>query len=124
MRDILSEIKSIIPTIQEVKSPVKIGYAPEGKKACIYIYFVPGDDAKYHFGRQEKTISKPKVCIKVRHPEYAQGYIEAEAIKKRFSAGKVDDTFGMFLDGDINYLGYEENECPEFELNYKTIIVN
>ena len=124
MRDVLQELKNLISSTEGITLPVKIGYAL--KVPSIYVFFVVGDDSKYHFASQSTShsISKPRIRIIIRHADYEKGFHEASIVKGIFASGKIDDSFGMFIDGDINYLGYEENGYPEFELTYKTLIVD
>ena len=133
----VDDVRAILQTVVNgIESPenateylnykVVQGHTPAKAKGVINIYYAPGNDAIHHFGFNTSHIFKPKVRITVTGLNYASGLHAALFIKDAFKQGKLNEegTAGAFIDGDINYLGYNEEGCPEFELDYKTIIVD
>ena len=109
-----------------VKYKIVQGHTPSNTKGVINIYYVPGYDTTHHFGENTIDVFRPKVRITITGFNYVSGLHATLFIKDVFKIKKLDagGAAGVFLEGDVNYLGYNEEGNPEFELDYKSIIIN
>lgn len=103
---------------------VYIGKRPDNPERVITVYDSGGGTANPRW-----LLNYPSVQIRVRGQDgdYKQAYETAEAVKNKLLGLPSRDLNGdrwvqINMAGDIGFLGFNQNEQPEFVMNFNLII--
>lgn len=101
---------------------VYVAEEPASPDTVVTVYDTGGQDSEPNI-----LLDYPSVMVRVRGApgDYAAAWSKAQAVKDALlgkSAATVNSTryVGIWIRGDINYLGRDDNRRPQFSLNFAT----
>ena len=99
---------------------IYVAEEPASPDTVVTVYDTGGQDSEPNI-----LLDYPSVMVRVRGApgDYAAAWSKAQAVKDALlgkSAATVNSTryVGIWIRGDINYLGRDDNRRPQFSLNF------
>lgn len=119
--NICEYIYSILPATLK---PKFVGEVPSQSEEGIAIALTDGEDSDLFFG-SGATLARPYVQIVVRTKEYAKGSKFCNQIIETLDRYKQESEgiLGLWMQGNIDYLGKTEEKLHEFELTFKSMLL-
>lgn len=114
-------IYSILPS--NIK-PKFVGDVPSQTEEGVAISLTDGEDS-YQFIGNSPAVERPYVQIVVRTKKYNQGYEFCNQIVEtldRYTEAE-QGILGLWMQGNIDYLGRTEEKLHEFELTFKSMLL-
>jgi len=109
-----SEIKGLLTSV----SNVYIGSMPATPDQCVCIYNTGG----YNRSLSGTELEEPTFMVKVRAATYSAGETACNTIKDLLHGATTTKLLMIQQQGDIQDIGRDENNRPEFTMNFRTYI--
>lgn len=118
--DICEYLYDILPATLK---PKYIGEVASATEEGVAIALNDGDDTIRFFGATD-TIEQPYIRVYIRTKSYLKGSKFSSSVKETLNGYFNEDIgiMGLWLQGDIDYIGITDNKLHEFELLFKSMI--
>lgn len=117
--DLVAYIKDLFPV--GIIGPVTIGDLPETIDTATSIFLFDGSPSTLYFGASE-SLERPLIRVNCRSTEYLDGLGNCNLIKTKLDKYYDSGIKGIYLVGDINYLGKDVKRRYEFIMTYRILI--